>query len=227
MSDSRIITGRRDALRVLTAGAVGLASYGIFDAPGVFAEELSPTPRQTAGPFYPRKIPLDHDNDLIVVGDNITPAVGQITHLRGRILDVNGMPIRNALVEIWQVDSKGIYQHTRNSRRSANADTNFQGFGRFETGSTGEYYFRTIKPISYPGRTAHIHFAVKLKGHDRWTTQCYVRGEARNKRDGILNSIKNPKVRNSIIVDFVPVQDSAIDELNARFDIVPGFTPTA
>jgi len=226
MKDLIASPGRRKVLRDITATA-GLAGYGILATPGVFAEQLALTARQAAGPFYPRTIPLDSDNDLIVVGDSVTPAIGQITHLRGRVLTASGTPIRNALVEIWQVDSNGVYQHTGSNRRSAKADKNFQGFGRFETGSTGEYYFRTIKPAAYPGRTAHIHFAVKIKGHDRWTTQCYVRGEPRNARDWILNRIKDPKARDSVMADFVPMQDAASEAFDARFDIVPGFTPKA
>ena len=227
MNDLIAITGRRRILRQLLFGATGLASYGILGTPGVLAEELTRTPRQAAGPFYPKTMPLDTDNDLIVVGDNLTPAVGEITHLRGRVLNINGEPVQNALVEIWQVDSNGVYQHTGNARRSARADKNFQGFGRFETGSSGEYYFRTIKPISYPGRTAHIHFAIKLKGQERWTTQCYVKGEARNDRDWIFNRVKNPQARAAILVDFSPRDDSLVGELDANFDIVLGFTPAA
>ena len=118
--------------------------------PGAFAAELIRTPKQTEGPFYPDRLPLDTDNDLIIVNDGITPAVGEITHLSGRILDMKGQPIRNALVEIWQVDSKGVYLH-KGSDRHDDRDKNFQGFGRFMTGSTGEYYFRTLKPVPYPG----------------------------------------------------------------------------
>jgi len=227
MRNSIALPGRRRILHHLVVGATGLASYGILGTPGVFAEALLRTPGQAAGPFYPRTIPLDADNDLIVVGDSLTPAVGEITHLRGRILDTNGEPVRNALVEIWQVDSNGIYQHTGSARRSARADKNFQGFGRFETGSSGEYYFRTIKPISYPGRTAHIHFAIKLKGRERWTTQCYVKGESRNDRDWIFNRIKNPQARDAVLVDFSPREDSLVGEFDANFDIVLGFTPAA
>ena len=205
MSDSIAMPERRRILRRIAVGATGLASYALLGTSGAFAEELFRTPRQSAGPFYPKTIPLDADNDLIVVGDSITPAIGQITHLRGRILNVSGEPIRDALVEIWQVDNNGVYQHTGSERRSARADRNFQGFGRFETGSKGEYYFRTIKPVSYPGRTAHIHFALKLKGHDRWTTQCYVRGELQNERDWLFNRIKDPAARDSILVDFTPM----------------------
>src|SRR5688572_28933476 len=124
---------------------LGLAA-GLFAVPGAFAEELTRTPEQTEGPFYPDKLPLDTDNDLLVINDGITPAVGEVTWLSGRILDAKGDPIRNAVVEIWQVDNKGAYIHT-GSDNGDRRDKNFQGFGRFLTGSTGEYLFRTIKPV--------------------------------------------------------------------------------
>ena len=90
--------------RFLQAAAV-TASY--FTVPGVFAEELMRrTPEMTIGPLYPDKLPRDTDNDLIIVNDSITPAVGQITHLSGRILDSRGEPVRDALIEIWQVDGR-------------------------------------------------------------------------------------------------------------------------
>src|ERR1044071_9389231 len=73
-----------------------------MSVPGAFAEALMLTPKQTEGPFYPDHLPLDTDNDLIVVNDGVTPAVGTITHLTGRVLDSKGEPIRNAVVEIWQ-----------------------------------------------------------------------------------------------------------------------------
>lgn len=212
---------RRRVLQRLALGAAALA------VPGAFAEELTRTPRQTEGPFYPDHLPLDTDNDLIVINDGTTPAVGQITHLSGRVLNTAGEPVRSALVEIWQVDSQGNYLHSRgaNSRSRGERDPHFQGFGRFLTGSTGAYYFRTIKPVPYPGRTPHIHFAVKLRGQDRFTTQCYVRGEPLNARDGVLNGIRDPKARASVIVPFTPVQGSRIGELTAAFDIVLGYTP--
>lgn len=227
MKKSLALPSRRYVLRGITAVAAGLGSYALTGAAAELAEELAMTPRVGPGPFYPKTLPLDRDNDLIIVGDGITPAIGQVTHVRGRILSRAGEPIRNALVEIWQVDNNGIYQHTGNARRTARADKNFQGFGQFQTDSTGEYYFRTIKPVAYPGRTAHIHFAVKLKGNERWTTQCYVQGEPRNERDWLYLRVKDPKARESITVDFAPAEDSQIGELAARFDIVLGHTPTA
>jgi protocatechuate 3,4-dioxygenase, beta subunit len=203
--------------------ALGAAA---FTTPGLFAEELVRTPSQTEGPFYPDKLPLDTDNDLLILNDAITPAVGTVTHLTGRILDSKGSPLRNAVVEIWQCDNNGAYLHT-GSGNAEKRDGNFQGFGRFLTDSHGEYYFRTIKPIPYPGRTPHIHFSVKVRGQQKFTTQCYVKGDPGNEKDGILKSIRDAKVRDAIIVDFAPIKESRIGELAAKFDIVLGITPPA
>ncbi|MSR58311.1 MAG: intradiol ring-cleavage dioxygenase [Planctomycetaceae bacterium] len=209
---------RRGFLSGLAFGAAALT------AKGAFAEELLRTPAQTEGPFYPTKLPLDTDNDLIVLNDDLTPAVGTITHLTGKIVDMKGDPIRNAVVEIWQCDNNGVYLHSGSSNRDK-YDTNFQGFGRFLTGSTGEYYFRTIKPVPYPGRAPHIHVMVKVKGQEKFTTQCYVKGEAGNEKDGIWKSLRDPKARDAVTIDFAPIKDSRIGELAAQFEIVLGFTP--
>jgi protocatechuate 3,4-dioxygenase beta subunit len=150
--------------------------------------------------------------------------VGEITHLTGRILDSKGNPIRNAMVEIWQVDNNGAYLHSGSSNREK-LDRNFQGFGRFLTGTNGEYYFRTVKPVPYPGRTPHIHVGIKMKGREMWTTQCYIKGDPNNERDGILQSVRDVKLRNALIVDFAPIKESRIGELAASFDVVMGFTP--
>jgi protocatechuate 3,4-dioxygenase beta subunit len=168
----------------------------------------------------------DTDNDLIVINESLTPAVGEITYLSGRILDSRGEPIRNALVEIWQVDKNGSYLHTK-SDNYAKRDANFQGFGRFLTGSTGDYLFRTIKPVPYPGRCPHIHFAIKLKGHEKFTTQCYLKGEPLNETDGVLKKLPPSKGKDSLMIPFTPLKGSRAGELAARFDIVMGFTPEA
>jgi len=150
--------------------------------------------------------------------------VGQVTYLGGRILDSRGEPLRNALVEIWQVDANAVYIHSKDRRRDEH-DGNFQGYGRFLTGSTGEYHFRTIKPVLYPGRTAHIHFKIGKGEKDLLTTQCYVKGEPQNERDGVYRGISDPKARESVTIDFSPLEGSKIGELTARFDIVLGYTP--
>lgn len=210
---------RRDFIRCLGLGAA------FFTVPGAFAEALQRTPAQTEGPFYPDRLPLDTDNDLLVINDNLTPAVGEITWLSGRVLDERGDPIRNALVEIWQCDSRGVYLHSRDTH--AARDQNFQGFGRFLTGASGEYLFRTIKPVPYPGRTPHIHFAIKRRGRKELITQCYIEGHPQNEKDGIYMGIKDPKARQAVTVPFVPLKGSRAGELAARFDIVMGWTPEA
>src|SRR5207237_10092152 len=156
--------------------SAGVAA-GFFAVPGAFAEGLMrETPWVTQGPLYPDKLPLDTDNDLIIVSNSITPAVGEITHLSGRLLGPHGGPIRNTVIEIWQVDSTATYLQERSHKPAGSFDVNFQGFGRFETGSSGEYYFRTIKPVSYPGRPARqIHFLIRTKGRNPWATQLYIK----------------------------------------------------
>lgn len=220
---SSFLLNRRSLITQLASG-VFLSSTTLS-----FAEELTRTPAQTEGPFYPDKMPLDTDNDLIAINDSLTSAIGTVTHLTGRVLDSKGDPIRNAVVEIWQVDGKGSYLHTKggNSQNGGVKDSNFQGFGRFLTASSGEYYFRTIKPVPYPGRTPHIHVKVKIKGHEAFTTQCYVKGEKRNETDGVLRDIRDAKARQSVIIPFEPVKESKVGELKAHFDIVMGFTPSA
>jgi protocatechuate 3,4-dioxygenase beta subunit len=195
-----------------------------YAVPGAYAEALLRTPAQTEGPFYPDHLPLDTDNDLIIVNNSLTPATGEVTYVSGRILGPNGEPVRGALVEIWQCDHNGVYLHSRSSS-SGKGDPNFQGFGRFLTGTGGEYLFRTIKPVPYAGRTSHIHYKVKAKGRELLTTQCYVKGFPGNERDGIYKSIRDPLARESVTIDFAPLKGAKAGELSAKFDIVLGVTP--
>ncbi len=203
--------------------ALGIGAATFSTVRGAFAEELSRTPRLTEGPFYPPKLPLDTDNDLLIINDSITPAVGDVTHLTGRVLSVSGEPMLNATIEIWQCDNKGVYL-AQGSEGGRN-DPNFQGFGRFITGSTGEYYFRTIKPVPYTGRTPHIHVKVKKGGKELLTTQLFINGYPQNKTDGVFSGLRDPLDRELVLVDFNPLKESKIGELSARFDIVVGLTP--
>src|SRR5262245_20985900 len=193
-------------------------------APRVLAD-LVLTPQQTAGPFYPDRMPLDTDNDLLRVNDAAEQAAGDVTWLSGRILDVHGEPQRGAQVEIWQVDRNGVYLHSRSADRERR-DAAFQGYGRCLTNDDGEYFFRTIKPVAYGFRTAHIHFGVRRRGATLFTTQMYAKGEPGNARDGVLNSIADERARESVIVAFVPIATGS-GAFSARFDIVLGATPEA
>jgi protocatechuate 3,4-dioxygenase, beta subunit len=225
MNTSITNQSRRNFLKGTAISAAGLALPAFWNVPGAYAEALTLTPRQTEGPFYPDRLPLDTDNDLIIVNDNVTPAIGDITHLSGKVLDASGNPLRNAIVEIWQVDGNGRYLHSRS--HSEKSDANFQGFGRFLTGSKGEYYFRTVKPVPYPGRTPHIHFKIRERGDKEFDTQCYIKGHPQNDRDGIYSRIRDKEARESVTIDFRPMQDSKTGELEAKFDIVLGVTPEA
>jgi protocatechuate 3,4-dioxygenase beta subunit len=219
MDPTHAFLSRRSVLR----GGLALGALALF-TPGVFAEELARTPRLTEGPFYPDKLPLDTDNDLLIVNNSITPAVGEVTHLTGRVLSSGGEPVRDAIVEIWQVDNRGVYLHSADSGRRQR-DTNFQGFGRCSTSGQGEYYFRTIKPVPYTGRTPHIHVKVKKGARELLTTQIFVNGHPQNQRDGVLAGIRDPFDRELVLIDFRPIKESKIGELSARFDIVVGVTP--
>src|SRR5262249_3527066 len=163
---------------------------------GSFADELVRTPRQTEGPFYPDKLPLDTDNDLIVVNDSLTPAVGQITHLTGRILDHKGDPIRNALVEIWQVDNSGAYIHTKDPAESAFGQ-DFQGVGQVLAGLGGRLLLPTIQPGEFTGRLPDHHRKGRKARKEVDPAQVFNKGEARNDRDGIYRSIRDKKARES------------------------------
>jgi protocatechuate 3,4-dioxygenase beta subunit len=208
----------------LGTAAAATALAATFTTRGLLAELLQVTPQLTEGPFYPDKPPLDTDNDLIIVNDSITPAVGDITHLTGRILSAAGEPIRNAFVEIWQVDSNGVYLNSHDHNQDKR-DKNFQGYGRFLTSSDGGYYFRTIKPVHYTGRTAHIHFGISQNGKRIYTTQLFIKGNPENERDGIFRAIRDQAARDSVLVDFKSIAESKIGELAAKFDIVMGHTP--
>lgn len=205
--------------RHLLAGLGGL----FFCTPGAFAEEILKTPKQTEGPFYPDKLPLDTDNDLIVINDGVTPAVGEVTWLSGQILGSSGQPIRNATVEIWQCDGNGAYLHSKTGNREKR-DSNFQGFGRFVTGSSGEYLFRTIKPVAYPGRCPHIHYAIKVPKQEKFVTQCYIAGEPTNEKDGVFKGI-DLKLRKAVEVPWLPMKGSRTGDYAAKFNIVLGYTP--
>lgn len=210
---------------VLARGAA--LGAALFTTRGLFAEQLAATPRTTEGPFYPDQLPLDRDNDLIIVNDSATPALGQVSHLSGRILSTTGQPIRNALIEIWQCDANAVYLHTTDSGpKKDQQDSNFQGYGKFETNAKGEYRFRTIKPVPYPGRPSpHIHFKVTRGGRELITSQIFIAGHAGQQKDGVFRRIRSEADRRKLETEFKPIPDSSIGELAATFNIVVGQTP--
>src|SRR3954470_2232780 len=108
-------TPRLVCRRALALGSAGLAtaSLAFMRAPGATAQDRAPTvtPAQVTGPFYPMDWSGDADTDLVRVVGEAAQAQGTVTHLRGRVLDPRGHPVKGAVVEIWQCDAKGLYRH--------------------------------------------------------------------------------------------------------------------
>ncbi|WP_345736121.1 intradiol ring-cleavage dioxygenase [Prosthecobacter algae] len=200
-----------------------LTTGGIITS-SIYAEALTLTPRATEGPYYPDHLPLDQDNDLLQIQGNAAQAVGTVTEFGGRLLNADGKPIQDALIELWQADNNGCYIHSRGTQRGKERDPQFQGYGKIITNEKGEYRFRTIKPGLYTGRTIHWHVAVKQGDKRMLTTQLYIAGVPQNDRDGVLRSMGNEAQRLSVIREFKP-KETGSAELLGTWDIVIGSTP--
>ena len=199
--------------RRLLLGLTGLLATGA-SAP---VAALIPTPRQSAGPFYPETLPLDDDNDLTQVSGKSGKAKGVISDLGGRIVDINGRPLSGLRIEIWQCDANGRYRHPR-EKGSNPIDEHFQGHGFTTTDTQGAYRFRTIRPVPYPGRTPHIHIAVFPAGEQPFVTQLYVAGDDRNELDFLYNRVPAEK-RHLVMAAFKPAAAAGAEQ-QASFDII-------
>jgi protocatechuate 3,4-dioxygenase, beta subunit len=206
--------------RILEIAAGCAAAFSLGGAGR--AATLPLTPQQTAGPFYPLSIPADSDNDLVRVAGHSRTAKGTITYVSGRVLDLNGRPLSGMRVEIWQCDTNGHYHYVRDDRGNTPLDDDFQGYGQTIADAAGGYRFRTIRPVPYPGRTPHIHFAVTGPGLARFTTQMYVADEPLNERDGVLMGVRDPAARARLIVPLRPASEVEANALTGTFDIVIG-----
>ncbi|MBL8705961.1 MAG: hypothetical protein JNM30_14005 [Rhodospirillales bacterium] len=203
----RFVLGAGLAVATLSSGALPRLAR---------AASLTPTPRQTEGPFYPVAIPADADNDLVKVAGRGREASGTLLRLQGRVLDVNGRPVAGSTVEIWQCDHQGHYLHPgdRGPR-----DEDFQGYGRAVADGGGGYSFRTIKPVPYPGRTPHIHVAVLAPNRPRLVTQMYIAGDPQNARDFLYRNLGADGQR-AVTVELGPVSGNEPGALAGTFDIV-------
>lgn len=196
-----------------SASLLGLAA--LHPGRRAFGADLPPTPSQTEGPFYPLVRPKAIDNDLIHVPGQSGVAAGEITTVTGRVLDTAGRPFAGGLVEIWQVNGYGRYHDARDSSAQP-LDPRFKGYGTCLTGDDGGYRFLTIKPVAYPGRTPHIHFALSGPGVPRFVTQMYLAGAAQNERDMVLRGLSAAERARLA----VPLEKAANGEWRAVFDIV-------
>ncbi|MCU7806436.1 MAG: intradiol ring-cleavage dioxygenase [Candidatus Thiodiazotropha sp. (ex Semelilucina semeliformis)] len=189
---------------------------GLLSLPAWGAGRLL-TPRQTAGPFYP-DLPLpDKDSDLTHIPGIAGIAAGEITDLSGQVLDAGGNPLDSVRIEIWQCDANGRYRHSGDNQ-AIPMDPNFQGFGHTLTDQKGRYRFRTIRPVSYPGRTPHIHAAVFRQGMRPFVTQIYIADDPRNAEDFLFQRIP-VELRPLAVADFIPSNKNGAT-FSASFDFV-------
>lgn len=182
------------------------------------AEELTPTPSQPEGPFYPRTLPPDRGADLIAVAGRPGRAEGTPLYLEGSVRSRAGAPLTAARVEIWQCDAHGRY-HYVNDGGTAPIDPNFQGYGETLTDNDGRYRFRTIRPVAYTGRSPHIHFKVSHAGAVPLTTQMYVAGDPTEADRDFLRWYGRG-ARDQLTIVLAPAPDAEPGALHGQFDIV-------
>lgn len=201
--------------RRLLAGGLAALPFGSLAQPSL----LLPTPPGTAGPFYPVELPADSDADLVMLRGSAAHAAGVVAHIGGRVLGTDGAPVPGALIEIWQCDAHGRYHHP-GDRNGPPRDAAFQGYGRVRTRPDGGYAFRTIRPVAYPGRTPHIHFAVQAPGWPRLVTQMYVAGERLNNADFLYRALGDRSRQGAVTVPLAMANGIEAGALAGTFDIV-------
>lgn len=190
--------------RGFVAGTLGTLGLSALGGPAL---ATGPTPSAMEGPFYPTP-PMrraDVDNDLVRVIGMVEEAGGEVVRLTGRITDRDGAPLSGHRIEIWQCDMNGKYLHP-GDRQAVTFDAAFQGFGHDITNAYGRYAFRTIKPVSYPGRTPHIHVKVFEGAREIPTTQFYIAGHPANTADRLFNRMTEAEAA-AVSMVFTAVED--------------------
>jgi len=177
------------ARQLISRRAVLMGTGGVLMARPAMAA-LLPTPDEIDGPFYPVRKPQDSDIDLTQIAGRTKRAKGDVIEVQGRLLLVSGAALADMQVELWQANAFGDYAE-RTTGLPPRSDPDFQGFGAMKTDKTGAFRFHTIKPAAYDlgggqRRTPHIHFMVRAKGQEIFTTQMYFPGEPLNKQDMLL-----------------------------------------
>ena len=165
---------------------------------------LPETLTERTGPVFGQEFLRERDNDL--TAQHAGDPIGERIVVHGRVLDEDGRPVRGALVEVWQANASGRYQHKVDTH-DAPLDPNFTGAGRTLTDEHGHYWFKTVKPGAYPWgnhynawRPAHIHFSLFGAGIlSRLVTQMYFPGDPLQPLDPIFNSIPDAAARERLV----------------------------
>lgn len=153
--------------------------------------KLLPTPPEIEGPFYPLVGVKDKDADLTQIEGKKGVATGRIIFLEGRVLDADGHPLEEAVVDLWQANAAGRYFHPHDPNPAA-LDPYFQGWAIIPSNKDGVFRFKTIFPGTYPAtknwlRPPHIHFKVSKPGYAGLVTQMYFPDNPLNEKDRFLN----------------------------------------
>jgi protocatechuate 3,4-dioxygenase, beta subunit len=180
---------------------------------------LHRTPDQILGPYFPTGQTPDSRADLTSVKGFEGCAQGEIIEVTGRVLNLDGEPVRGVPVTIWQANSFGRYVHA-NDLNPAPLDPHFVGCVGILSDSDGVYRIKTVKPGAYPAgpdwmRPPHIHFEVHGR-FERLITQMYFPGEPLNACDRLLNAVLRPDL---LIAEPIPSEDGSGHRV-LNFDIV-------
>jgi protocatechuate 3,4-dioxygenase beta subunit len=186
---------------------------------------LPHTLSEVTGPVYGHERIGEHDHDLTRQHEG--EPLGERIILHGRVLDGDGRPVRNTLIEIWQANAAGRYHHVVD-RHPAPLDPNFTGAGRVMTDDEGRYRFITIKPGAYPWgnhpnawRAAHVHMSLFGPAFaTRLVTQMYFPGDPLFFQDPIFHSVRDPNARERMISEFDLSETVPEWALAYRFDVV-------
>lgn len=186
---------------------------------------LPQTLMERTGPLFGQGLLREGDNDL--TSQHSGHPIGERIFVHGRVLDEDGRPVHNALVEVWQANAAGRYQHKVDTH-DAPLDPNFSGAGRTLTDEEGRYWFKTIKPGAYPWgnhhnawRPAHIHFSLFGAGIlSRLVTQMYFPGDPLQPLDPIFNSIPDEAARMRLVSSLAMNRAEPDYALAYQFNIV-------
>ena len=160
-------------------------------------EKIIQTGSQTVGPFFHYGLIFGGENILV---DDMTR--GPRIVIEGTVFDGDGEPVPDAMIEIWQADAAGIYNHPADPKHEK-VDPHFGGFGRSDTVDDGRFYFKTIMPgalkTSSEGGAPHVNVRVFSRGMlTHAVTRIYFEGESKNAADPALSSI-DPARRHTLV----------------------------
>ena len=197
----------------------------IARSPRMALVTLPETPTERTGPVFNSTLLRAGDNDL--TAQHAGNPIGERIYVHGRVLDEDGRPVRNALLEVWQANAAGRYRHKADTY-DAPLDPNFTGEGRTLTDENGYYSFKTVKPGPYPWgnhhnawRPSHIHFSLFGAGIlSRLVTQMYFPGDPLQPLDPIFNSIPDEAARRRLVSRLDMQRAESNYALAYAFDIV-------